>query len=187
MQKKTTAEAALKRKYPEQAVLVTTRGRDGKANVMAVGWVAIASSEPWMFVLGIDAGAHTYGLIRRTREFVLAFPSERMAGATLFAGTHHGHALDKFAATGLRTQPASAVKAPLLADAVANFECRLVRIVQPGDCPLVLGRVVAAHENPDRRLKRLYNWGGHYTLAGARKARAAGTKRGRRPRGAQRG
>jgi len=185
MQKRATAEEALKRKYPESVALVVACGPAGKANVMAVGWIALASSEPWMFVLGIDAGAFTYGLIRRTREFVVAFPSEQMAAATLYAGTHHGHRLDKLAATGLRTQPASVVRAPLLADAVANFECRLVRIVQPGDCPLLFGEVVAAHEHTNLRRKRLYNWGGEYTLAGARMARAGAIRNSATPPAAQ--
>ncbi len=171
MQTKTPPENALKRKYPEQTVLVVTRGNDGRANVMAVGWVMIASSEPWMFALGIDDAAYTYELIRQKREFVVAFPSESMAKETLFAGTHHGHSLDKFAATGLQTQTGVLVKAPLLADAVANFECRLVCIVQPGDCPIVFGEVIAAHENRSPRVLCLYNWGSNYTLLGARKPR----------------
>ena len=70
MQKLVEAAEALARKYPEQVVLVTTRSRKGKPNVMAVGWVAIASSDPWMFVLGIDDEALTYENIRKTREEV---------------------------------------------------------------------------------------------------------------------
>jgi flavin reductase (DIM6/NTAB) family NADH-FMN oxidoreductase RutF len=169
MQRKTTIENAFKRKYPEPVVLVTTRAPGGRANVMAVGWVMIASSEPWMFALGIDDGAYTYELIRKTREFVVAFPSEEMTKETRYAGTHHGHTQDKFAATGLKTQPATAVQAPLIADAVANFECRLSKIVRPGDCPVIFGEIVAAHENRDRRRRRLFNWGRNYTLAGAQK------------------
>ena len=85
MQKQVEFSQAITRKYPEQVVLVTTRGSDGKANVMAVGWVTLASGEPPMFVLGIDDGARTYELIRQTGQFVVAFPSEQMAGQTLFA------------------------------------------------------------------------------------------------------
>ncbi len=46
MQNKCDIKTALLRKYPEQVVLVTTRSKDGKTNVMAVGWVAIASGDP---------------------------------------------------------------------------------------------------------------------------------------------
>lgn len=168
MQRQAAVEKALRRRYPEAVALVTSASGDGRPNVMAVGWITLASSDPWMFALGVDAGAYTYQLIRRSREFVVAFPSEAMAGETLFVGTHSGRKVDKFAVTRLRTQPASVVRAPLLADAVANFECRLRRVVRPGDCPILFGEVVAAHENANRRLRRLYNWGRNYTLAGAR-------------------
>ena len=168
MQIQTAPEQALKRKYPEQVVLVTTRQPRGRANVMAVGWVAIASGKPPMFVLGIDAGAYTYRLIRAAREFVVAFPSEQMGPAVLYAGTHHGHKTDKFAQMHLATQDGAVVKAPLIADAVANFECKLVRIFKPGDCPLIIGRVVAAHMHRRASVRRLYTVGPGYRLAGIR-------------------
>lgn len=168
MQKKTTPEKAFNRKYPEQVVLVTTRSKAGKANVMAVGWTTFASMEPWMFMLGIDDEAYTYELIKKTREFVVAYPGEKMAKAVLFAGTHHGRKMDKITKTGLKLQPASKVKAPLIADAVANFECKLVKIVQPGDCPILFGKVIAAHENRDGKVRRLFNVGKNYTLAGVK-------------------
>ncbi len=158
MQKKTSADKALKRKYPEPTVLVTTRSPKGKPNVMAVGWITSASMKPAMFVLGIDDEALTYENIRKTKEFVVAYPNENMAKAVLHAGSCHGHKRDKLAEAGLATQKASNVKAPLIADAVANFECKLVTITKPGDCPLIVGRIVAAHENKDAKLKRLYYW-----------------------------
>lgn len=168
MQKKTNIQKALKRKYPEQIVLVTTRKPEGGANVMAVGWVAIASEEPLMFVLGIDDGAYTYKLIKKTKEFVVAFPNEKMSREVLFVGTRHGQNCNKIAGSGLRVQKADKVKAPLIADAVANFECRLVDIYRPGDCPLIIGEVVAASENIKADLKRLYTVGAGYKMSGVR-------------------
>lgn len=172
MQRKTTVKKAAARKYPEPVVLVTTRGRDGKPNVMAVGWTTTVSFVPPMLLVGIDGGALTCANIRRTKEFVVAIPHEGMAPEVLFAGTHHGRKTDKFRETGLRTQDAAKVKAPLIADAVANFECRLVRITRPGDCPLIVGKVVAAHENRNAKLKRLYYWyKGRFVLRGVKAAR----------------
>lgn len=168
MQKKTNIPVAIKRKYPEQVVLVTTPKPEGGANVMAVGWVAIASSEPLMFVLGIDDQAYTYELIRKKKEFVIAFPSEAMGKEVLAAGSSHGRGRDKIAESGLKIQPASRVKAPLVADAVANFECKLVDIYRPGDCPLIVGEVIVAHENTNGGLKRLYTAGPGHKLAGVR-------------------
>jgi len=168
MQKKVNISKALTRKYPEQIVLVATGKPDGGGNVMAVGWVAIASSAPPMFMLGIDDGAYTYELIKKTKEFVVAFPNEKMAKEVLYVGTRHGHKCDKIAGSGLRVQKADKVKAPLMADAVANFECKLVAIYQPGDCPLIIGKVIAASENIKTDLKRLYTVGPGYKMSGVR-------------------
>lgn len=168
MQKRVPIEKALERKYPEPVVLVTSCDRAGRPNVMAVGWVTIVSSGPWMFLLGIDREALTYANLRRTREFVVAFPHEGMARAVLHAGTVHGHGRDKISEAGLRTQKAARVRPPLLTDAVANFECKLVRVLTPGDCPLLIGRVVAAHVNTNPKLRRLMTVGPRYRLAGVR-------------------
>ena len=169
MQKRVEIEDAIVRKYPEQVVLVTTRARSGKANVMAVGWTCVASSDPLMFALGIDDEAYTYELIRQTREFVVAFPSERQGRETLFVGTRHGREMDKFRACGLKRQKAAKVKAPLVAEAVANFECKLVEITRPGDCPLIVGKVVAAHVSRNKSLRRLYTVGKGHQMGGVRK------------------
>lgn len=159
MQRKTSLERASARKYPEPVVLVTTYDpKRKKANVMAVGWTTTVSYEPRMLMVGIDDEAYTYELIRKTRQFVVALPSTAMARATLTAGSCHGHKIDKLAKCRLATQKASKVKAPLLRDAVANFECKLVTIARPGDCPLLIGKIVACHENKDGKLKRLYYW-----------------------------
>ena len=168
MQRQETIAEALPRKYPEQVVLVVTRGGDGRANIMAVGWTGIASGDPLMFMLGIDDGAYTYELIRTTKAFVVAFPSDRMGAAVLHAGSVHGHNRDKLAETGLATMPGLHSSAPLLADAIANFECELVDIVKPGDCPLIFGRVLAAHVNTDPGLQRLYTVGPGHVMGGVR-------------------
>ncbi len=168
MQKQIEVEKALERKYPEQVVLVTTRNKEGKNNVMAVGWVSMASSEPVMFVLGIDEQACTYQNIIEAKQFVVSFPSDLMARETLFAGSVHGYNRDKIKEAGLKIQDANLVNAPILVDAVANFECELVEITKPGDCPLIVGKVVCAWENTNSQLKRLYTVGKDHKLAGVR-------------------
>ena len=117
-----------------------------------------------MFLLGIDDPAYTLELIRQNREFVIAYPSKAMAQETLYAGTTHGHDIDKGKISGLQFESASQVDVPLLSDAVANFECRLVTEYRPGNCPLVVGEVIASHVNTDESITRLVNAGKGYLL-----------------------
>jgi len=51
--------------------------------------------------------------------------------------------VDKFAETGLTPRPASKVKAPLIAECLANFECRVVATQDIGDHRVYFGEVVA--------------------------------------------
>lgn len=164
MQKEVSVADGWSRKYPEQVVLAVTRNQEGRINLMAIGWMAIVSDEPPMFMLGIADHAYTLELIRENREFVVAYPAVSMAQATLYAGTVHGHKEDKGARSGLTFIPAAKVGVPLLADAVANFECRLVDILRPGNCPLVIGEIVATHVNSDPAVKRLYTLDSNYRL-----------------------
>ena len=164
MQQLANINEAWARKYPEQVVLVITGDLSEKVNIMAVGWVAIVSDEPPMYMLGIDDNAYTLELIRKNREFVIAFPSSNMAQATLYCGTVHGHNVNKAAESKLKFTPAGKTAVPLLEDAVANLECKLVTEYRPGNCPLVIGEVVAAHVNTDPEVKRLINAGAGYDL-----------------------
>lgn len=166
MQVKADTAKALARKYPESVVIVTTRSPEGLPNAMAVGWVMPASGEPAMLALGIDDASWTYELIRQTRQFVVAFPSDVMSRETLHVGSHSGRGRDKLAECGLKTQAGSVVQAPLIADAVANFECELVTIVKPGDCPIVVGNILAAHVNEKPDVRRLCAVGPDHLLAG---------------------
>ena len=164
MQKQSSVTEAWERKYPEQVVLAITKSRDGRINVMAIGWVCIVSDEPPMFLLGIDDPAYTLELIRESGEFVIAYPGKSMAKETLYFGTTHGHDIDKGKISGLKFEPASVVDVPLLSDAVANFECKLITEYRPGNCPLVVGEVVASSVNTDASVLRLINAGKGYKL-----------------------
>ena len=164
MQIQRSITEAWDRKYPEQVVLAITKSKDGRINVMAIGWVCIVSDEPPMFLLGIDDPAYTLELIRESREFVIAYPSRSMAAETLYFGTTHGHNIDKGKISGLKFEAATTVDVPLLSDAVANFECRLVTEYHPGNCPLVVGEVVASSVNADGSVQRLINAGKGYKL-----------------------
>jgi flavin reductase (DIM6/NTAB) family NADH-FMN oxidoreductase RutF len=41
-------------------------------------------------------------------------------------------------------------------DAATNFECKPVEKYKPGDCPLPIGEIIAAHVNQNSNVKKLY-------------------------------
>jgi len=166
MQRKSTCSDALKRKYPEQVAIVIAKDASGKHNPITLGWSMITSGKPPMFAVSIAPERHTCGAMRLSKEFVLAFPSAEQAKEALFYGTKSGRDMDKLARFGGKIEKATEMDSVLLADAVANFECRVVSELVTGDHVLFVGEVVASHVNADEKVRRLYTLAPGYKMGG---------------------
>jgi flavin reductase (DIM6/NTAB) family NADH-FMN oxidoreductase RutF len=163
MQKQVKLEQAYKTKYPEQVVIAIAKDKKGKANPVTLGWTMIASGDPPMMAIGVYKGHYTVKCIRHSKCFTIVYPSSDMAKAALFFGSHSGRDTDKLAEFRCKTSPAKKIDSVLLSDAVANFECRLVKQIPTGDHITFVGQIVCAHINTKRK-KRLYSLGPGHTL-----------------------
>lgn len=159
MQTETTCDDALKRRFPEPIAMAIAIDAQGKPNPITLGWVMRTSLEPPMFAIAVGHSRYSLAALRTAQEFVLSFPAAAMARDALYHGTHSGRDEDKLAACGTRTQPARRVRGVLLADAAANFECRVVREFTTGDHVIVVGEVVAAHMHADPHVRPLFSLG----------------------------
>jgi len=107
-----------------------------------------ASFQPFLVAISIGKTRFSHGLISNSKEFVYAVPSYAMRDAILFCGSHSGRDVhDKWSAAGLTPLPCRQVRAPGIQEAIANFECRVVRECDAGDHTIFLGEVVDVHEN----------------------------------------
>ena len=169
MQKQVKYEKAIKTKYPEQVVIAIARDKSGKANPVTLGWTMIASYEyePFLMAIGVYKGHYTVKCIRHSKCFTLVYPSADMAKAALFFGSHSGRDTDKLSEFSCRTRPAKKIDSVLLTDAVANFECKLLKQVPTGDHITFFGKVVCSHVNTKHK-KRLYSLGTGHKLGPAR-------------------
>ncbi|MGB7580936.1 MAG: flavin reductase family protein [Sedimentisphaerales bacterium] len=167
MQKQVSFEKAYKTKYPKQIVIVVAKDKNGKANPVTLGWTMIASYEPAMMAIGVYKGHYSVKCIRHSKCFTLVYPSVDMAKATLFFGEHSGRDTDKLAQFNTKTAPTKKIDSVLLTDAVANFECRLVKQIATGDHITFVGEVVCAHINKKPK-KRLYSLGTGHKVGAAR-------------------
>lgn len=157
MQTATTFEQAMLRKYPEPISIAIVRDRKGKYNPIPLGWVMMTSRQPPLLAVSIGATRYSFEEIRRTGEFVLAFPPSTMGEAVLYYGTNSGRDVDKLAEMPAPTQPATKLDNVLLADAVANFECKVVSELPTGDHVIFVAEVLAAHMNEEESVRRLYS------------------------------
>lgn len=159
MQIATDYETALSRKYPEPIAIAIARDAQGKHNPITLGWVMNTSIDPPMLAMSIGRTRHSLAAVRQARQFVISFPATDMTEDLLLFGTKSGRDLDKLAARGTRTQPATKIDSVLLVDAVANFECVLESELTSGDHVIFVGRVVASHMHRDPVVRRVYSLG----------------------------
>lgn len=165
MQKEVPYGEAIVRKYPEQVVIGIAKDAAGKYNPITLGWTMITSGSPPMMAVSIGLTRYSLEAFRHAGEFVVAMPSADQEAEAMLFGTRSGRDCDKFAQAGTKLQPAAAIDCVLMAEAVANFECKLVGEMTTGDHVLFVGEVVRSHVH-ETELARLYTVGAGYKMGG---------------------
>jgi len=135
---------------PGPAVLVATN--DGrKDNVMTISWTMVLDFAA-SFAIVTGPWNHSYAALRETRECVIAIPTVDMIDAVVGVGTCSGRDTDKFEKFGLTRIQAAQVRAPLIAECLANIECRVEDIVERYNIVVLEG--IAAYLDSTRKEKR---------------------------------
>lgn len=140
---------------PGPVVLVATACR-GKSNLMTMSWHMVVDFTP-RFGCIIGPWDHSYAALRETRECVLAIPTVDLATKVVDIGNCSGSEVDKFAAFGLTPLPAARVGAPLVAECLANIECRVVDDSLVDRYSLFVIEGVRAWVDPDRKERRTFH------------------------------
>ncbi|KTB48391.1 Conserved protein/domain typically associated with flavoprotein oxygenase, DIM6/NTAB family [Dehalogenimonas alkenigignens] len=130
--------------YPRIAVVVSAY-HDGKADAMTCTWHTPLSSKPPLFGVMLTPRRFTYQLIVDSKEFAVNFLPAESARLLAAVGGSKGATVDKFAAYNIARDIPLKTNAPVLADAYAAYECKLVEDRPYGDHQLLVGEVVAAH------------------------------------------
>lgn len=129
---------------PGPIVLVSSAWK-GERNVMTMGWHTVMEFVPSLVGCVISSANHSFRLIRESKQCVINVPTTDMAATVVKIGNSSGGDTDKFAEFGLTSEPAHKVKAPLIAECYASFECKLhdARMIERYD--FFVFEVVKAH------------------------------------------
>lgn len=130
--------------YPRIAVVVTAY-HNGKSNAMTAGWHTPLSFNPPLFGVSLSPRRQTYKMILESGEFVVNFLPATTAGLIAAIGGSKGAAIDKFESFNIAKDIPLKVNAPVLSDAYAAYECKLIDNRPYGDHQLLVGEVVAVH------------------------------------------
>jgi flavin reductase (DIM6/NTAB) family NADH-FMN oxidoreductase RutF len=136
---------------PGPVVLVTTH--DGhKDNVMTITWTMVLDFAV-SFAITTGPWNHSYAALKKTKECVIAIPAVDLLDTAVGIGMCSGVDTDKFEKFGLTRLPARHVRAPLIAQCVANIECRVAEIIERHNIVILQG--LAAYVDGARKEKRL--------------------------------
>jgi flavin reductase (DIM6/NTAB) family NADH-FMN oxidoreductase RutF len=143
---------------PRPIAWVSSLSEDGIPNLAPFSFfMAVCNDPPTLaFSSGRRGGnkKDTVRNIEHTQDFVVNLVTDALAEQMNFTSGDYAPEVDEFALTGLTAAPSVKVKAPRVAEAPINMECRVVQILPVGRGPqsLVLGEIVQFHIRDD-----LYN------------------------------
>lgn len=98
-----------------------------------------------MVYISVRPQRYSYDILDETGEFVINLTTKELARATDYCGVRSGRDVDKFKETGLTAVEATKVKAPLIAEAPVNIECRITEKKELGSHHMFLAEVLAVH------------------------------------------
>lgn len=130
--------------YPRVVVVVTTRA-GGFDNAMAAAWHSPISREPLLYGVAISPKRYSYELILQSKEFGLNFLAFDHIQLITDVGSTKGKEMDKFSAFHIVREKPIKTSVPILKDAYAAYECRLVDHQTLGDHEWMVGEIVAVH------------------------------------------
>lgn len=111
---------------------------------MALAWATPVSEEPPLVAIAVGKESLTASNIKKTKEFVLNIPNEKLLPAIWTCGTKSGREIDKFRKSQLTKERAKLVKPPYIKECLAHIECRVKRIFPLGESLLFVGEIVYA-------------------------------------------
>lgn len=111
----------------DRGLLLVSIGRDGKPNVMTIGWglLGILWRMP-VFMVAVRPSRYTHKLLEEIGDFTVNIPREDMDKVLDFCGSVSGRDHDKFKELGLKTAPGKRGKAPIISDCIIHYECRVI-------------------------------------------------------------
>ena len=147
---------------PGPVVLLTTANK-GKANVMTMSWHMDVDFTP-LIACVVSNGDYSFEALYKTRECVIAVPAADLMKKVIDIGNCSGKDTDKFRTFNLTPLPATNVKAPLVAECLANIECRVTDARLANKYNLFILQGVKAWIEPKRKERRTFHANGDGTF-----------------------
>lgn len=133
-----------------------------------MGWHTVMEFTPALVGCIISSINHSFEMVRQSRECVINIPTTKLLDTVVRIGNTSGAEMDKFSEFKLTAEKASKVKAPLIGECFANFECVLEDDHLVDKYNFFIWKVVKAHVAPSPKYPRTlhYTGDGVFMLSG---------------------
>ncbi|MBT3169023.1 MAG: flavin reductase family protein [Candidatus Cloacimonetes bacterium] len=125
-------------KHPAKIAIAVVKC-DGKFNLITIEWFMRTSQKSPMFAISIGKTRFSHKCLQKYRFFNLVILSQKMKNVAVLCGTKSGNEIDKL--ENVNWFAGKLAKLPILKDAVANFECKIVSQIKSGDHTIFVGEV----------------------------------------------
>jgi flavin reductase (DIM6/NTAB) family NADH-FMN oxidoreductase RutF len=131
----------------------------GAETVATVNWVTQASFKPPLVVVGIKKDSSVHDMVKHSKIFALSFLG---TGQKPIAGAFFRHVEPKDGKFLDYAFEAGKNGAPIISDAPAAVECKVVGFYELGDHSTIVGEVTEAHSKKDAEALTMKETGWNY-------------------------
>ena len=133
---------------PLPPVMVTV-GDMENSNIITIGWTGILSTIPPRTYVSVRPERHSYGILKRTGEFVINLTTAKQARIVDYAGIYTGAKVDKFKECNLTKLESKEVSAPTIGECPLALECRVVEVIPMGTHDVFIADIVSVSCDED--------------------------------------
>lgn len=130
--------------YPLPAVMVSC-GDEKESNIITIAWTGIINTNPPMTYVSVMKKRHSHDIIEKNGEFVINLVNEDLVKAVDYCGVKSGRDVNKWEEAGLTPVAGDIVKAPMIAEAPVNLECKVFKIEELPSHDMFMAEIVAVH------------------------------------------
>ncbi len=126
---------------------IGTRAEDGSSNLAPYSFFNVVAAYPPTFVVApaVTGRRDTLNNIEATGEFTVNIVSESTVEAMNLSSGSYPAGESEFEICGLTEVQAETINAPLVGEAIANFECTASQIIPVGTGKLIIGEASHIH------------------------------------------
>jgi flavin reductase (DIM6/NTAB) family NADH-FMN oxidoreductase RutF len=134
--------------------IITVRTKE-RINGMTAAWVSQVSMNPLLLMVSIAPLRFSHNLIKESGYFAINVLDENTQHYGTVFGFKSGRKSDKFQGVSHFDAPNGS---PVLSEALAFFECKVVDILGAGDHSLFIGEVTAAQLLKQDKEPLIFHW-----------------------------